>query len=206
MAAYETIGTSGSADRIAPTRPSIMSLGQTASAPASTWLTAVRTSDSSVSSFATVSPSSVPQCPCSVYSQRQTSVRSVRPGASALSARRARWTIPSSSQAPEPSASFDSGIPKRSTARTPAAVSSWASRTISSTDRWAMPGSPATGRTTPSPGQAKSGITTSSSEREVSRTSARSVSVRRSRRRRVAGKLTPRSVEARAAALGTHVR
>ena len=43
-----------------------------------------------------------------------------------------------------------------------------------------------------SPGQAKSGITTSSSDSDVSRTSARSVSVRRSRRSRVAGKvLTP---------------
>jgi hypothetical protein len=52
---------SGSAARIAPTRPSIMSLGQTASAPASAWLTAVRASSSSVSSFATVSPSSTPQ-------------------------------------------------------------------------------------------------------------------------------------------------
>ena len=45
-----------------------------------------------------------------------------------------------------------------------------------------------TGRTTPSPGQAKSGITTSSSDSRVSRTSARSVSVRRSRRSRVTGK------------------
>ena len=96
-----------------------MSLGQTASAPASTWLTAVRASSSSVSSFATVSPSSTPQCPWSVYSQRQTSVSSVSPGASARSARSARWTIPSSSQAPEPSSSFASGMPKSSTARTP---------------------------------------------------------------------------------------
>ena len=36
-------------------------------------------------------------------------------GCSARSARSARWTIPSSSHAPEPSSSFSSGMPKRST-------------------------------------------------------------------------------------------
>jgi hypothetical protein len=61
LAAYDTTGVSGSAARMAPTRPSIMSLGQTASAPASTWLAAVRASSSSVSSFATLSPSMTPQ-------------------------------------------------------------------------------------------------------------------------------------------------
>ena len=96
--------------------------------------------------------------------------------------------MPPSSQAPEPSSSFSSGIPNRSTARTPSAASSPASRTISSTERCAIPSSPVTGRTTPSPGHANSGITTSSSDSRVSRTSARSVSVRRRRRRRVTGK------------------
>ena len=56
-----------------------MSLGATASAPASTWLTAVRASRSSVSSFATSPSRSTPQCPWLVYSQRQTSVTRVRP-------------------------------------------------------------------------------------------------------------------------------
>ena len=136
------IGVCGSASRIAPTRPSIMSLGATTSAPASTWLTAVRASSSSVSSFSTSPSRSTPQCPWLVYSQRHTSVTSVRPGTSARSARSARCTIPSSSQAPEPSSSFSSGIPKRSTARTPSDASSAASRTISSTERWAIPSSP----------------------------------------------------------------
>ena len=54
----------GSASRIAPTRPSIMSLGATASAPASTWLTAVRASSSSVSSLSTSPSRSTPQWPC----------------------------------------------------------------------------------------------------------------------------------------------
>ena len=112
---------------------------------------------------------------------------SVSPGTSARSARSARCTIPSASQAPEPSSSFSSGIPKRSTARTPSDASS---RRLADelVDRALRdPLEPGDGRTTPSPGQAKSGITTSSSERRVSRTRARSVSVRRRRRRRVTG-------------------
>src|SRR5437867_3955973 len=51
-----------------------MSLGATTSAPASTWLTAVRTSSSSDSSFTTSPSRTTPQWPCDVYSQRQTSV------------------------------------------------------------------------------------------------------------------------------------
>ena len=69
----------------------------------------------------TTSPSrSTPQWPWLVYSQRQTSVTSTRSGCSRLSARSACWTIPSSSQAPVASSSFSSGMPKRSTAPTPA--------------------------------------------------------------------------------------
>src|SRR6266513_2639448 len=51
---------SSRAARIAATRPSIMSLGQTISAPASAWLTAVRASNSSVASLSTSSPSGGP--------------------------------------------------------------------------------------------------------------------------------------------------
>ena len=85
MAAYEIESASRrSASRIAPTRPSIMSLGATASAPASTWLTAVRASSSSVSSFVHLARrASTPQWPCDVYSQRQTSVTSTSSGCSA---------------------------------------------------------------------------------------------------------------------------
>ena len=98
-----------------------MSLGQTASAPAAACETAVRASSSSVASLSTWSPSSTPQWPCEVYSQRQTSVSSTSAGLASRSARSARWMTPSSSQAPEPSASFSSGIPNRITAFTPSA-------------------------------------------------------------------------------------
>ena len=56
---------SSSAARIAPTRPSIMSLGATTSAPARAWLTAVRASSSSEASLSTV-PSSPQQAAVAV--------------------------------------------------------------------------------------------------------------------------------------------
>ena len=93
-----------------------MSLGQTTSAPASAWLTAVRASSSSVASLST-SPSAItPQWPWDVYSHRQTSVSSSSSGNRGLSARSACCTMPSSSHAPEPSSSFSSGTPNRITA------------------------------------------------------------------------------------------
>src|SRR5918996_2492443 len=188
-----------SAPRIAPTRPSIMSLGATASAPASAWLTAVRARSSRVTSFRISPPSTTPQWPCDVYSQRQTSVRSTSPGTRSRSDRKARWTMPSSSYAPEAASSFSSGMPKSRTAGTPSRCASSASSQRRSTERWAMPGRPSSGRSTPSPGQTKSGSTKSSSESRVSRASERSAAVRRKRRRRVTGKaLTPgRSLSAR---------
>ena len=64
-----------SSARIAPTRPSIMSLGATMSAPARAWLTAARASSSSEASLSTPpSARTTPQWPWLVYSQRQTSV------------------------------------------------------------------------------------------------------------------------------------
>src|SRR5688500_456426 len=162
-----------------------MSLGATTSAPASTWLTAVRASSSTVSSFAT-SPSRItPQWPCAVYSQRQTSVIRTSSGCSARRARSARWTIPSSSQAPDPSSSFSSGTPKRISALPPRAASSPASATRSSTEKRLIPGSSWL-RTVVGP--TKYGITKSSRSSLVSRTSPRRESVRRRRRSRVAGK------------------
>ena len=193
MAAYETIGVSGSAARIAPTRPSIMSLGATTSAPASTWLTAVRASSSSVSSFATSPSSSDAAVPVArvlaeadVGEQRQ---------AGHLGPQRAQRALHDAVVVPGARALLvlllgDAEQQHRPHAER--AASSAPSRTSSSTERCAIPSSPSTGRTTPSPGQANSGITTSSSESGVSRTSARSVSVRRRRRRRVAGKLPRR--------------
>src|SRR6266540_7385154 len=163
-----------------------MSLGQTASAPASTWLTAVRAISSSDSSFR-ISPSrTTPQWPCEVYSQRQTSVRRSSSGYLGLSSRSARWTIPSSSQAPEPSSSFASGIPKRITERTPSVASSSTSGASSATVKRLIPGSCSSGCDS---GATNNGITKSSRSSRVSRTSDLSASVRRSRRRRVSGKL-----------------
>ena len=111
---------SSSASRMARTRPSIMSLGQTASAPASAWLTATRVSSSSVASFAISPSSTTPQWPCVVYAQRHTSVSSSSSGKRGRSARRASCTTPSSDQAPDASSSFSSGTPNSSSAGTPA--------------------------------------------------------------------------------------
>ena len=71
----------------------------------------------------------------------------------------ASWTIPSSAQAPEPSASLASGRPKRRTDRTPAASSRSASRGSSSTLRRYWPGIEPISSRTPRPGCTKSGAT-----------------------------------------------
>ena len=67
-----------------PTRPSIMSLGATMSAPARAWEVAVRASSSSVASLSTVNPSPpsriAPQWPWLVYSHRHRSVMTMRSG------------------------------------------------------------------------------------------------------------------------------
>ena len=70
---------------MARTRPSIMSLGATRSAPAAAWETATRARSSTEASLRTCasppSPHSVtPQWPWLVYSQRQTSVMTRRSG------------------------------------------------------------------------------------------------------------------------------
>ena len=97
-----------------------MSLGQTASAPASTWLTAVRAISSSDASLSiSTSPRSTPQWPW-VGVLAEADVRQQQQLREARAQLAARWTIPSSSQAPEPSSSFSSGMPKRITAETPA--------------------------------------------------------------------------------------
>src|SRR4051812_7318215 len=98
---------------------------------------------------------------------------------------------PSSSQAPEPSVSFSSGMPNSSTARTPSRETSSASAARSSTERRPSAGSSAFGSVA---GPTNNGRTKSSRSSRVSRTSARSRSLRRSRRIRVRGnELTRRS-------------
>ena len=88
---------SSSALRMAATRPSIMSLGATMSAPLSACVTAILASSSRVTSLR-ISPSCItPQWPWSMYSQRHTSVMTTRSGNSSLMARTASWTMPSGS-------------------------------------------------------------------------------------------------------------
>ncbi len=178
---------SSRAARMAATRPSIMSLGATMSAPAPAWLSACRASSSSVSSFWTTPSRTTPQCPCDVYSHRHTSVITMRSGTASFSARTPRCTTPSSAKLPEPSSSLASGMPKRMTAGMPSSATSRPSLTSSSTDVWATPGMDWTGLRTPSPGTTNSGRIRSSTVTRVSRTMRRSVSVRRSRRGRYSG-------------------
>ena len=169
---------------MAPTRPSIMSLGATTSAPASAWLTAVRASSSRLRSLSTSPSTMTPQWPCDMYSQRQTSVSRTSSGNLGRSARSAICTIPSSSQAPVASSSFTSGTPNSSTARTPDAASVSTSRSSPWMSNRAMPGSSSFASGS---GATKRGMTNWSSERLVSRTSPRSEAVRRKRRSRVMG-------------------
>ena len=86
----------------------------------------------------------------------RTAVSHAEAGADAV-APSARWTIPSSSYAPEPASSLSSGIPKRRTAPIPSAWTRAASSAVRSTERRAIPARPSNGSSTPSPGQTKSG-------------------------------------------------
>ena len=73
----------------------------------------------------------------------------------------------------------------------PAAAISVTSATASEIERRSIPGIVSIGSRTPSPAVMKRGWTRWSAVRSVSRTRSRSGSVRRRRRSRVAGKLTP---------------
>jgi hypothetical protein len=170
-----------------------MSEGAITSAPALAWATASLARRARVASLSTTSSgpgaptlagSSRPQWPWSVYSHMHTSVITTSPGTCSFSARTARGMIPASSYAPDPTASFFSGTPKRITERTPASYPACASATSSSTESWNTPGIDFTGVWTFLPGTAKSGQTRSSGARVVSRTRLRRASVRRMRRGR----------------------
>ena len=167
-----------------------MSLGATASAPASTWLTAVRASSSSVSSFATSPSRMTPQWPCAVYSQRQTSV--IEHELRVLGAERTQRALHDPVLVPGARALVvllvgdaeeeDRLDAERERARRPR-------RRGRRRSNGSSPGS-CSFRTVEGP--AKSGITKSSRSSRVSRTRPLRASVRRSRRRRVAGNaLTP---------------
>ena len=123
-----------------------MSLGATASAPASACDTAVRASSSSVWSLSTTpSGRSTPQWPWLVYSHRHRSVITSRSGWAALIARVASWITPSSSHAPEPCSSLSAGSPNSSTPGMPSSAAMPASSTAPSIERWSTPGIDAIG-------------------------------------------------------------
>ena len=126
----------------------------------------------------------MPQCPCDVYSHRQTSVITTSPGDASFSARTACCTMPSASYASDPTSSFAAGSPNSSTAGIPSDRSSSASRASWSSERWYCPGIDEISSRTPSPCVTNSGYTKSLGDSRVSRTSARSASLRRSRRKR----------------------
>ena len=159
-----------------------MSLGATTSAPAFACATASAARIASVGSLSTVSPLMTPQCPWSVYSQRQMSVMTTVFGLSALIAFTARQTGPSGSTEDVPRASLWSGIPNRITDRTPRSASAFASLHASSADVRSTPGIDETPWRTPCPGTTKSGAMKSEGASDVSRTIVRRLSLRRRRR------------------------
>src|SRR3989442_1608250 len=117
-----------------------------------------------------------------------TSATRTMSGNASFSALKPVQTGPFASQAPVPSASLWSGMPNRIRERTPALYAVRASSTRLSTESCATPGMEAMGLRTPRPDTANSGSMKSLGDSSVSRTSWRSVSVRRRRRGRSAGK------------------
>ncbi len=114
------------------------------SAPASAYVRAAAARSGKVASLS-IAPSeaTTPQCPCVVYSQRQTSAMRASPGAASRSARRAIGTGPRGSAAFSPRSSFSKGRPKRRSPPIPAALARSATRGRSLTGSRACPGSDA---------------------------------------------------------------
>jgi len=175
-----------SARRIAPTLPSIMSLGATTSAPAAACDTAVLANSSNVASLSTTPFRTMPQWPCEVYSQRQTSVITTRSGAARFMARTVSWMIPCSSYAPLPCSSLAGGNPNSNTPPTPRSAARRASSPASASGCCITPGMAATGVAAPA-GLKKSGQTSCERCKRASATNRRSPGLRRSRRNRTAG-------------------
>ena len=101
----------------------------------------------------------MPQWPCDVYSQRQTSVATSMAGVSCLIARIAACTGAAASSAALPTSSLSSlrGRPNSRTERTPSRAAAAVSETAWSTDNWYTPGIDGTSRRTPSPSQTNRG-------------------------------------------------
>ena len=159
-----------------------MSLGATTSAPARAWASASAARIGSVASLSTAWSTMTPQCPWSVYSQRQTSVMTTVAGLAVLIVSTARQTGPRRSAEEVPTASLWSGMPNRMTERTPRAASSAASFAARSGETRSIPGIDGIGWRIPSPGTTNIGAMKSAGSSVVSRTIVRSDSERRRRR------------------------
>ncbi len=184
-----------SAVRMRPTRPSIMSLGATTSAPARACTRAISARTSSVASLSTSIASAgppgrfrrTPQCPWSVYSSTQTSVITTRSGTAAFISATARGTGPLGSSPLEPRASFVFGRPKSSTPPSPALAASRATCAAALTGSCATPGIVPTGLASSTSALKNSGQMRSPGARVVSRTRARRAAVARRRLGRMVG-------------------
>ena len=176
---------------MAATRPSIMSLGATRSAPASAWLRAVRASNGSVAVIVHPPPlflaDDAAMAVAHVFAQAdigqhqqlrqilfQQPNRLLDDAVAGISARGLFI--------------LRSGIPNSRTAGTPGACASSASRTTSSGDNWNTPGMEATGWRNFRPVRAKSGKTNWPASSEVSRIKRRNAADCRNRRGRSVGK------------------
>ena len=131
----------------------------------------------------------IPQCPCDMYSHKQTSPMIVSLGTSRLIARAARCTMPSSAHAPVATSSFFSGSPNKIMPPKPKRLSfsRFFHHLIHRKVKYPRHGA-STSLRTPSPGHTNNGYTKFSGASRVSRTSDRSCSFWRRRRSRVVGK------------------
>ncbi len=138
-----------------------MSLGATMSAPAFASDAAVFASSGRLASFST-SPvfDTKPQCPCAVYSHRQTSAIITSESSDLLFLQRPQGRLRDAVvgiRTADPFSSFSAGNPKSNNPPNPSFAAACASFTASSTERLKTPGIDATGLRTPSPGQTNTG-------------------------------------------------
>ena len=175
---------------MAPMRPSIMSEGPRMSAPASAWLSAMRTSASTDSSL-TISPSrTMPSWPSALKVSSATSLINATSGTAALMARKARLGRLSGSHAASHASVFKCASMEGNTqsAGIPRERASSAAATARSIVRRVTPGMEGTASSRSWPSITKIGQIRSCGLSRVSRTMSRSAGVRRTRRGRAMGK------------------
>ncbi len=136
------------------------------------------------SSLSIFSPSRIPQCPCEVYSQRQTSAASASGRPSRRSSLNVSDTGPCGSSAPDPCGSFASGMPNSSTPPTPSSANRCASRSARSPESLAWPLREGISWRSACPPITKSGAMSCRGSSLVSRTRSRSAGLARRRRGR----------------------